>query len=46
MVRKSSLWLLVLISVVAIAFVASGCAKKQIVKQEVTPQTAVVPKKE
>jgi len=45
MVRKSSLWLLVLISVVAIAFVASGCAKKQIVKQEVTPQTAVVPKR-
>lgn len=46
MARKSSVWLVVLISVVAIAFVASGCAKKQIVKQEVTPQTAVVPKKE
>jgi len=46
MVRKSSVWLVVLISVVAIAFIASGCAKKQIVKQEVTPQTAVVPKKE
>jgi peptidoglycan-associated lipoprotein len=46
MVRKSSVWLVVLISVVAIAFIVSGCAKKQIVKQETTPQTAVVPKKE
>ena len=46
MVKKSSVWLVVLMSVVAIAFIASGCAKKQIVKQEVTPQTAGVPKKE
>ncbi len=46
MVRKSSAWLVVLISVVVIAFVATGCAKKQIVKEEATPQPAVAFKKE
>ena len=35
MVRKSSIWLLVLISIVAIGLISSGCAKKQMVKEEV-----------
>ena len=34
MLRKSSVWLVVLIAVIAMAFVASGCSKKQIVKEE------------
>jgi peptidoglycan-associated lipoprotein len=35
MVRKSSAWLVALICIVAIGLVASGCAKKQVVKEEV-----------
>jgi peptidoglycan-associated lipoprotein len=46
MFKKSSIWLVVLISVVAIAFVASGCAKKQVVKEEAAPKPAVEAKKE
>ena len=34
MLRKSSVWLVVLIAVVAMAFIASGCSKKQVVKEE------------
>jgi peptidoglycan-associated lipoprotein len=34
MLRKSSVWLVVLIAVVAMAFIASGCSKKQFVKEE------------
>jgi len=34
MLRKSSVWLVVLIAVIAMAFVASGCSKKQVVKEE------------
>lgn len=34
MLRKSSIWVVVLISVVAVAFIATGCAKKQVVKEE------------
>ena len=34
MSRKSSVWLIVLISIVAIAFIATGCSKRQVVKQE------------
>ena len=32
MVKKSSVWLVVLVAVVAIAFIATGCSKKQVVK--------------
>jgi peptidoglycan-associated lipoprotein len=46
MFKKSSIWLVVLVSVVAIAFVASGCAKKQVVKEEAAPKPAVEAKKE
>jgi peptidoglycan-associated lipoprotein len=34
MLRKSSVWLVVLIAVVAMAFIAGGCSKKQVVKEE------------
>ena len=34
MLRKSSVWVVVLIAVIAMAFVASGCSKKQVVKEE------------
>jgi hypothetical protein len=32
MLRKSSVWSVVLISVVAVAFITTGCAKKQVVE--------------
>jgi peptidoglycan-associated lipoprotein len=38
MLRKSSVWLVVLIAVVAMAFIASGCSKKQVVKEEAAGQ--------
>ncbi len=34
MTKKSSIWLVVLISIVAVSVVSSGCAKKQMVKEE------------
>lgn len=46
MFRNLSGWLVVLISVVAIGFVASGCSKKQVVKEEVAARPAVEAKKE
>jgi len=46
MFKKSSFWLVVLISVVTIAFVVSGCAKKQVVKEEVAGKPTVEAKKE
>ena len=46
MLRKSSVWLIVLVSVVAIAFIATGCAKKQVVKEEAAAKPAVEAKKE
>lgn len=45
MFKKSSVWLVVLISVVAIAFIASGCAKKQVIKEEMAATPAVEAKK-
>ena len=46
MLKKSSVWLVVLIAVVAIAFIATGCAKKQVVKEEAAAKPAVEAKKE
>ncbi len=46
MLKKSSVWLVVLIAVVAIAFIATGCAKKQVVKEEAAAKPAVEVKKE
>ena len=46
MLKKSSVWLVVLIAVVAIAFIATGCAKKQVVKAEAATKPAVEAKEE
>lgn len=45
MLKKSSIWLDVLISIVAIAFITTGCAKKQVVKEETAATPAVEAKK-
>ena len=46
MLKKSSVWLVVLISIVALAFIATGCAKKQVVKEEAAAKPVVEAKKE
>jgi peptidoglycan-associated lipoprotein len=46
MLKKSSVWLVVLISIVALAFIATGCAKKQVVKEEAAAKPVVEVKKE
>ena len=46
MARKSSLWLIGLTSVVAMGLVASGCAKKQMMKEEMAGMPAMEAKKE
>jgi len=46
MFRKSSIWFVVLISVVTIAFIATGCAKKQVVKEEAAAKPMIETKKE
>lgn len=46
MFKKSSIWFVVLISVFAIAFIATGCAKKQVVKEEAAAKPMVETKKE
>jgi peptidoglycan-associated lipoprotein len=46
MSRRSSIWFVVLISVVTIAFIATGCAKKQVVKEEAAAKPMIETKKE
>ena len=46
MFKKSSIWLVVIIFIVAIAFIATGCAKKQVVKEEAAAKPMVETKKE
>lgn len=46
MARKSSLWLIVLISVVSMGLVASGCAKKQMMREDVAGNPAMQANKE
>ena len=46
MVKKSSIWLMGLISVVAMGLVASGCAKNQMVREEMAGKPAMEAKKE
>jgi len=46
MFRKSSIGFVVLISVVTIAFIATGCAKKQVVKEEAAAKPMIETKKE
>jgi len=47
MVKKSSWWVVILVSIVAVSFLAAGCAKKSVVKEEVAgrPAPAVEAKK-
>jgi peptidoglycan-associated lipoprotein len=46
MLRKPSVWSIVLISLIAVAFIASGCAKKQMIREEAVAKPAVEVKKE
>jgi len=46
MAKKSSLWFIILISVVAMGLVASGCAKKQMMKEDMAGKPAMEAKKE
>ena len=46
MLKKSSVWLAILVAVVALAFIATGCAKKQVVKEEAAAKPAAEAKKE
>ena len=46
MLKKSSVWLAVLVAIVALAFLAAGCAKKQVVKEEAAAKPYVEAKKE
>ena len=45
MVKKSSIWLVVLISIVVIGVISSGCSKKQMVKEEVGGKPSMEAKK-
>jgi len=47
MVKKSSWWLVILVSILAVSFLAAGCAKKTVTKEEVAgrPAPAVEAKK-
>lgn len=38
MLKKSSVWFIMVIAVVTLAFVVTGCAKKQVVKEEAATQ--------
>ncbi len=40
MVKKSSWWLVILVSIIAVSFLAAGCAKKSVVKEEVAGRPA------
>jgi len=46
MLKKSSIWFVVLVLAVAVAFIATGCAKKQVVKEEAAAKPIVETKKE
>ncbi|MBI4495910.1 MAG: OmpA family protein [Deltaproteobacteria bacterium] len=43
---RRSVWLVVLVSIFAVAFIATGCAKKQVVKEEAAAKPAVTAQKE
>ena len=46
MLKKASVWLVVIFSVIAFGFVSSGCAKKQVVKEEAAAKPFMEAKKE
>jgi peptidoglycan-associated lipoprotein len=43
MSKRSSIWLIAVIAIVAVAFMVSGCAKKQVVKEEAAAKAAPAP---
>ena len=45
MLRKPSVWSVVLISLVAVAFISTGCAKKQVIREEAVAKAGVEAKK-
>ncbi len=46
MLKKSSIWFTILVAVVALTFLAAGCAKKQVIKEEAAAKPYVEAKKE
>ncbi len=46
MFKKSSFWLMILISIMAVAFVSYSCAKKEVVKEEAAAKPTAEAKKE
>jgi peptidoglycan-associated lipoprotein len=42
MLKKSSWWLILLVSIVAVSFLAAGCSKKAVMKEEVAGKPAPV----
>ncbi len=46
MLKRSSVWFTVLVAIVGLAFLAAGCAKKQVVKEEAAAKPYVEAKKE
>lgn len=46
MLKKASIWLVVIFSVIAFGFASSGCAKKQVVKEEAGAKPVMEAKKE
>ena len=45
MLRKPSVWSVLLISLVAVAFISTGCAKKQVIREEAVAKAGVEAKK-
>jgi peptidoglycan-associated lipoprotein len=46
MLRKPSVWSVLLIALVAVAFISTGCSKKQVIKEEAVAKPVVEVKKE
>jgi peptidoglycan-associated lipoprotein len=46
MLKKSSVWFVILVAIVALAFIVTGCAKKQVIKEEAAAKPYVEAKKE
>ncbi len=46
MLKKSSVWFVILVAIVALSFLAAGCAKKQVIKEEAAAKPYVEAKKE
>jgi len=46
MLKRSSVWFIALVAIVALSFLAAGCAKKQVIKEEAAAKPYVEAKKE